>query len=622
MGRRVWGDLINGARLAAMALVLSGLGCSDSERGEPLGPAPDAGVGFSELPTGGPTELPEPELPGDDAEAEATTDEGGPVANDAGEGEADEGGEPEVAPGCPDGSACNDGDPCTFNDQCTGGVCAGTAVDCNDDLPCTTDLCEAGVCSNALAAGFCLIDGICWTDAQANPANGCERCLANSAPQSWTSNDGAACDDGQACTGPDVCLGGTCTSQPIVCADDGNPCTSEACVGGACQTTPLTGTACEDGNPCTVGDACDKGSCVAGGAPKDSDMDGSVDVACPGGDDCDDTSGAVKPGLAEVCDDGLDNDCDSATDEADADCEAPPAEGCTYHTDCYPEGVCAVHKATGDKVCSVPCASKADCAPGAICSKLPGSAQVGFCEDPVPGTFGDGTGCSDGVECQSGICADNVCDPLCLDAASCAVAGKSCHPVGDLAAGEIQAACSTNVAGAKGNGQACTADNVNFGGQWCTSGHCDLMPWPASAWYCAPVCKSEAGCAPAQECNVVIYSEIPNPNALPYDPLFTQQTHDAVTACYTPPSPGGAFTVGTPCTTPAQCSSYKCLGLIPGDPTKYCTSYCTHDAECPAGMQCKLEATTLASTWLQQTDIGSQPPAPGAYSLVRICKFE
>jgi hypothetical protein len=49
----------------------------------------------------------------------------------------------------------------------------------------------------------------------------------------------------------------------------------------------------------------------------DHDMDGYFDVAL-GGDDCDDTSGAVHPGATESCN-GRDDDCDGVVDEAGAD---------------------------------------------------------------------------------------------------------------------------------------------------------------------------------------------------------------------------------------------------------------------------------------------------------------
>ncbi|MBI4831288.1 MAG: putative metal-binding motif-containing protein [Candidatus Lindowbacteria bacterium] len=51
--------------------------------------------------------------------------------------------------------------------------------------------------------------------------------------------------------------------------------------------------------------------------------------------DCDDTDASVRPGAAEVCDDGIDNDCDGQIDSADPDCGAPPvdADGDGYASD-------------------------------------------------------------------------------------------------------------------------------------------------------------------------------------------------------------------------------------------------------------------------------------------------
>ena len=54
----------------------------------------------------------------------------------------------------------------------------------------------------------------------------------------------------------------------------------------------------------------------------DNDGDGYAAKAC-GGSDCDDTPGIgalINPGAAEVCSDGLDNDCDGLTDSSDPEC--------------------------------------------------------------------------------------------------------------------------------------------------------------------------------------------------------------------------------------------------------------------------------------------------------------
>ncbi len=45
--------------------------------------------------------------------------------------------------------------------------------------------------------------------------------------------------------------------------NDGNACTTDACVGGACVFTAVTApTACDDANPCTWDDACQGAACV------------------------------------------------------------------------------------------------------------------------------------------------------------------------------------------------------------------------------------------------------------------------------------------------------------------------------------------------------------------------
>ena len=64
---------------------------------------------------------------------------------------------------------------------------------------------------------------------------------------------------------------------------------------------------------------------VLGASCADADGDGYEDSACnpsvgAGGGDCDDTNPLVNPGVAEICGDGLDNDCDGLYDGNDPDC--------------------------------------------------------------------------------------------------------------------------------------------------------------------------------------------------------------------------------------------------------------------------------------------------------------
>ena len=648
--------------------------------------------------------------PGNDLDADAPGDGGGSADGSD----------------CTDGAPCSDGDPCTFNDKCEGGVCAGIVVECDDALPCTTDACVGGTCEHAVASGFCKIDDGCWSDAQPNPTNGCQRCLSGVHTRQWSDNDGVLCDDGDTCTGPDLCQAGACTGATLVCPDDADPCTIGECQGGGCVSAPLSGSACDDGDACTEGDSCDKGVCVPGPAgpqcddnlsctadgcapgggcthtllpnfcaidgacvpdgvvdganpcrscragmasdawspndgaacgvgcgtgvcsggvcvgaecpddgnpctqaacvdggctqvafAKDTDMDMAVDKAC-GGTDCNDGLAAINPAAAEDCSDGVDNDCDSMTDGADVECGG--ATACAYHTDCWPERVCGLQQVTGQTVCSDPCDHVSDCRTGEMCSKVPGSAQVGYCEPHPPAGLVDGQPCSMSAQCASGLCANSFCRSFCLDEGGCTAVGQTCQLAGDLQAGILGSFCGPDPAGTIPLGQQC-CQGQSCGGAACASGHCDLMPINSQQWTCDRLCTSEADCSPAQECNIILYSPVSNPEAVPYDPQFTQPTHDALMGCYTPPA-FGALGDGQPCNLPSDCRSYKCLPLLPGDPQAYCTSTCIDDAECVPGMQCKLEALTLASSWLQEPAVGGQGAQPGSWTLVRLCKFQ
>jgi hypothetical protein len=129
----------------------------------------------------------------------------------------------------PSGTTCDDGLFCTTTDRCDGaGACVGSVA---NTCGMTAPECQQVVCDEV--ADSCSV---------ANIADG-------------TSCTGSLCDTGSTCTA------GACHGTPIVCSGVG-PCGPNTCdpATGSCGA-PADGTACEDYNLCTTGNACAAGTC-------------------------------------------------------------------------------------------------------------------------------------------------------------------------------------------------------------------------------------------------------------------------------------------------------------------------------------------------------------------------
>jgi len=160
-----------------------------------------------------------------------------------------------------DGKQCNDGNMCTFDDYCDAGKCVSeSSIDCEDDDVCTTDYCD--------------------------PSIGCIHQLNNN-----------PCNDGDACTAGDACSLGACQGKPLSC-DDGNPCTDDSCdaLVGCMHVSNILD--CDDGNQCTTGDHCLNAFCVAGGMLDCDDAN-----VCTK-DSCDPAAGCAYQSMESPCDDG------------------------------------------------------------------------------------------------------------------------------------------------------------------------------------------------------------------------------------------------------------------------------------------------------------------------------
>ena len=178
------------------------------------------------------------------------------------------------------GIACDDGDDCTAPDKCGSGQCvSGAPVVCDDGNPCTADTCIPGVgCFHVATAepcsdgNACTINDQCGSGAcipgatkSCHDGNACTVDACHALAGCEHVNHTGPCNDFDDCTTNDHCVAGACQSDEKIC-DDLNPCTVDHCdhpVG--CTFTAVPSLPCDDGLPCSIGDACNiLGQCISG----------------------------------------------------------------------------------------------------------------------------------------------------------------------------------------------------------------------------------------------------------------------------------------------------------------------------------------------------------------------
>jgi VCBS repeat protein len=362
---------------------------------------------------------------------------------------------------------------------------------------------------------------------------------------------GTSCSDDDLCTVDGACDSGQCVGTPRDCSGFNGQCTQGSCdsITGECQAADRDdGTPCDDGNSCTIDDACQTGVCT--GPLKDcDDSDSCTEDSCSEADGLCVNTRVPRPGLEgppgdPSCENNLDDDCDGLTDEDDvASCL-----GCIIDADCDDQNPC-----TNDSCM------------GMICENVKVS---------------DGTTCDDGLYCSQGdICSDGVCGGSARD---CSAAAGPCE---DGVCEEDQGACNSRP---KADGTACDDGLYCSVGDQCATGTCS----GGGSRDCADQdsCTADACDEDSNSCTHTLVP-IPGAEGLSVDDSCTNTIDDDCDALTDIDDPDciectldGECDDGNACTTDT-CTDGVCGSLPVLDGTA-CDDgqYCSENDQCSTGM--------------------------------------
>ncbi len=472
-----------------------------------------------------------------------------------------------------DGTACDDGDPATEGDVCEAGVCvSGTDTSlCTDHDDCIDDgnLCN-GVPFCNKQTQTCALNPATVVQCPSGGDLGCIKNTCN--PLTGTCaptalKPGTACDDGDACTASDICVGGACKAGTNICPcaddaaclvkDDGDLCNGvpycdKAADPPVCKPNPAsvvvcptvddsdcrhnlcdpktaacalssaaTGTLCDDGDECTKSETCDgAGGCV----------DGTVICTCKSDSDClGEDDGDLCNGLP-YCDKGAD----------------PPV--------CKPNPSSVVSCPTVD---DTPCL-KNTC--------VPKSGQCAPVPTPAGTKCDDGDVCTKGDLCQLGLCVSGTWTCECADDGDCFAKddGDLCNGIWYCDHSGAKPVCAFNPASvvwcAKGEDTACVKNVCDP-----KTGGCGLGPLVDKT-----PCAHPAKCATTAACTAGACLPTASLDCEDGDPCTTDSC-DAVLGC-------GHAT--------AQCDDGNDCTLDICDPQ---TGKCSFDAAKQSGKGCNAD---------------------------------
>lgn len=406
--------------------------------------------------------------------------------------------------GVTDDVVCDDANPCTMDicnllsSTCNHPPLAGAVVCDIDGTACTVDMCSNGECVQG-EAKVCNDQNGCTTDG-CNPKSGV--CQFQPVP-------GAACEDGNACTTGDHCVGMACVPGGAKTCVDNNGCTLDNCdaVSGQCAFEAFDdGVPCSDGNKCTTTDVCKTGKC------KGKALDCNDGLACTD-DECDPGQGCLHPGLdGAPCNDGL--ACTVGETCKGGACLSPPGKSCDDGNPCTIDGCGAGQDCTHTKS-NAACDDGSACTIGDTCATGACAGQSGSCDDSNPCTtdscdvkkgcmhVDNSAPCNDDNPCTSGdFCAGGSCvagqGMTCNDNLPCTVDQCDAKSGGCLHKPD---------AGLCDDGNACTFDACLTasgckhdaiaqccGGKQCAAGEVCIVYPDTLAPFCAKPCNSGQQC--------------------------------------------------------------------------------------------------------------------------------
>ncbi len=305
-------------------------------------------------------------------------------------------------------SPCTDGDVCTQSDTCAAGICvSGPKKFCIDDIACTADTCDkvTGVCKyDALAMnGFPCDDGNVCTlgdncknsvcvvgiPKDCNDNNPCTDDLCDIGKGCIPNFNSKACDDSNACTSGDICLFGDCEGKSVKC-DDNNLCTNDSCDPKKGCVNLNNSALCQDANECTDKDQCKNGACS--GLPLNCDDDN----VCTD-DSCDSFAGCLHKANNALCPDL--NACTTSEQCSAMKCVTKP-------TVCDDANACTTDSCDAVKGCQAAnIADKTDCGGANWC--IAGKCVLkAYCGDGIVNQLSE--------ECDDGNLVDNdACSNAC-----------------------------------------------------------------------------------------------------------------------------------------------------------------------------------------------------------------